>query len=58
MTKLGGFMIFRSASSSRNRMGEKKLKQAGTELGQAQLKLELHYTLIFCRFGLIELTGW
>ena len=33
-------------------------KQAGTELGQAQLKLELYYTLIFCRFGLIELTGW
>ena len=33
-------------------------KQAGTELGQAQLKLELYYSLIFCRFGLIELTGW
>ena len=44
MTKLGGFMIFRSASSSRNRMGEKKLKQAGTELGQAQLKLGLGFT--------------
>ena len=29
-----------------------------SELGQAQLKLELYYTLIFCRFGLIELTGW
>ena len=34
------------------------MKQAGTELGQAQLKLELYYTLIFHRFGLIELTGW
>ena len=33
-------------------------QQAGTELGQAQFKLELYYTLIFCRFGLIELTGW
>ena len=30
---------------------------AGTELGQAQLKLELYYTLIFCRFGFIELAG-
>ena len=26
-------------------------KQAGTELGQAQLKLGLDFTLIFCRFG-------
>ena len=26
-------------------------EQAGAELGQAQLKLELYYTLIFCRFG-------
>ena len=25
--------------------------QAGTELGQAQLKLGLEFTLIFCRFG-------
>jgi len=33
-------------------------KQAGAELGQAQLKLELGFDLIFCRFGLIELTGW
>ena len=33
-------------------------KQAGAELGQAQLKLELDFNLIFCRFGLIELTGW
>ena len=33
-------------------------KQAGAELGQAQLKLELDLTLIFFRFGLIELTGW
>ena len=33
-------------------------KQAGTELGQAQLKLELYYILIFWKFGLIELTGW
>ena len=33
-------------------------KQAGTELGQAQLKLELYYTLISCKFGLIELIGW
>ena len=27
-------------------------KQAGAELGQAQLKLGLDFTLIFCRFGL------
>ena len=33
-------------------------RQAGTELGQAQLKLKLDFNLIFCRFGLIELTGW
>ena len=26
-------------------------KQAGTELGQAQLKLGLDCTVIFCRFG-------
>ena len=32
-----------------------KLKQAVAELGQAQLKLELDFTLTFCRFGLIEL---
>ena len=37
---------------------EKKIEQAGAELGQAQLKLELDFTLIFFRFGLIELTGW
>ena len=30
---------------------EKVKKQAGTELGQAQLKLGLDFTLIFCRFG-------
>ena len=29
-----------------------KEKQAGTELGQAQLKLGLDFTLIVCRFGL------
>ena len=33
-----------------------KQKQAGIELGQAQLKLELYYTLIFCRFGLIGIS--
>ena len=33
-------------------------KQAGAELGQAQLKLELDLALIFFRFGLIELFGW
>ena len=30
---------------------KKRLRQAGTELGQAQLKLGLDFTLIFCRFG-------
>ena len=29
-------------------------EQAGAELGQAQLKLELDFTLIVFRFGLIE----
>ena len=38
-------------------------KQAGAELGQAQLKLRLDFTLIFCRFGfpgynLVELVWW
>ena len=28
------------------------IKQAGAELGQAQYKLGLDFTLIFCRFGL------
>ena len=32
-------------------------EQAGTELGQAQLELELDFSLIFCRFGLIELAA-
>ena len=31
--------------------------QAGAELGQAQNKLGLDLTLIFCRFGLVELVG-
>ena len=31
----------------------KKREQAGTELGQAQLKLDFDFTLIFFRFGLI-----
>ena len=29
----------------------KKNIQAGAELGQAQLKLGLDFTLFFCRFG-------
>ena len=29
------------------------LEQAGTELGQAQLKLGLDFTLIFCRIGYV-----
>ena len=36
----------------------KEEKKTGAELGQAQLKLELDFTLIFFIFGLIELTGW
>ena len=31
------------------------MKQAGAELGQAQLKLELDFSLIVCSFGLIVL---
>ena len=39
------------------------MKQAGAELGQAQLKLGLDFPLIFCRFGfsrfgLVELLSW
>ena len=32
--------------------GISRTKQAGAELSQAQLKLGLDFTLIFCRFGL------
>ena len=35
----------------------KEGKQAGAELGQAQLKLELDFTLSFCILGLVELVG-
>ena len=39
------------------------LLQAGTELGQAQLKLKLDFILIFCKFGfssdgLVKLVEW
>ena len=39
------------------------IRQAGAELGQAQLKLGLGFNLIFCRFGfyrfgLVELVWW
>ena len=37
---------------------KKKRKQAGAELGQAQLKLGLDFTLFFGRFGLVELVCW
>ena len=42
---------------------QKGLKQAGAELGQAQLKLRLdfnqiQYTLGFSLFDLVELVGW
>ena len=45
------------------KMAFKAIKQAGAELGQAQLMLGIDYTLIFCRFrfsrlGLAELVGW
>ena len=33
-------------------------QQAGAELGHAQFKLGLDFTLIFHRFGFIELAGW
>ena len=33
-------------------------KQAGAELGQAQLKLGLDFTLFLGRFGLVELVCW
>ena len=41
---------------------DRNIKQAGAELGQAQNKLGLDLTLIFCRlgfsrFGLVELVG-
>ena len=32
-------------------------EQAGAELGHGQFKLGLDFTLIFCRFGLVELGG-
>ena len=37
---------------------KKVKKQAGAELGQAQYKLGLDFTLIFCRFGLVELVRY
>ena len=41
---------------------ERRGKQAGSELGQAQLKLGLDFTLIFFRFGLSRfghlVCGW
>ena len=43
---------------SDNRSTEIELtEQTGAELGQAQLKLGLDFTLIFFRFCLIELVG-
>ena len=36
----------------------KSLEQAGAELGQAQLMLGLDFSLIFSRFGLLELDGF
>ena len=36
---------------------ENKTEQAGAELGQAELKLELDFTLIFFRFGAKVLVG-
>ena len=36
----------------RKKKSGKSFKQAGAELGQAQLKLELDLTLTVCRFGL------
>ena len=41
---------------------DKRMKQAGTELAQAQYKLGLDFTLNFCRFslciGLVKLVRW
>ena len=36
-------------------LSQKHSIQAGTELGQAQLKLGLDFTLIFCRVGFSHL---
>ena len=41
----------------------KIVEKAGADLGQAQLKLGLDFTLIFCKFGssafgLVKLVGW
>ena len=52
-------LIFKSASSSRNHSGKKKrktFKEAGAEVGQAQLKLGLDF-LSFWRFG-FSIFGW
>ena len=45
MSEHGG-LLFVGTLSCKNRK-----KQAGAELGQAQLKLGLDFTPIFCRFG-------
>ena len=46
-----GDCIMRDYMNMRGLYYERLYKQAGTELGQAQLKLGLEFTLIFCRFG-------
>ena len=40
----------RDGEKKTGKTGKKTEKQAGAELGQAQLKLELNFTLIFCWF--------
>ena len=46
LSRVFSFVNFKSKTST---------IQAGTELGQAQLKLGLDFTLIFWRFGSVEL---
>ena len=52
IVKDGGFL----SEASKGACGT-RLEQAGAEMDQAQLKLDLDFTLIFLRFGLIKLTG-
>ena len=53
--KLSQSLLLKSFTDIRGDRKKVKIIQAGAELGQAQLKLGLDFTLTFCRFGFVEL---
>ena len=54
---IGGLIIIMYPAQNVDQYLLKGNQQAGAELGQAQLKLGLYFTLIFCRFVPIVLVG-